>query len=98
MGPHHDSHSPGAINTPLGFAEFLPDLAYVEKIAEIQYCWCARGLLGPRNARSGLLLNGLQNRRLTRHCSPSMHPCGWYWLTPRAWKPSYRGVGHLVDY
>ena len=38
MGPHHDSHSPGAMNTPkcenpLGFAEFLPDLAYVGEIA-----------------------------------------------------------------
>jgi len=75
MGPHYDSHSPGAINTPkcenpLGFAELLPDLAYVGEIANgIQYCWCARGLSGPRNARSGLLLNGLQNRRLTSHCS-----------------------------
>ena len=61
MGPNHDSHSPGTINTPkyenpLGFAELLLDLAYVGEIANwIQYCSCAR------NARSGLLLNGLQN-------------------------------------
>ena len=66
MGLHHDSHSPGAINTPkcenpLGFAKLLPDLAYVGEIPEIQYCWCARGLSSPRNARSGLLLNGLIN-------------------------------------
>ena len=66
MSLQDDSHSPGAINTPkyqnpLGFAEFLPDLAYVEEIAnEIQYCWCGRGLSGPRNTRSGLLLNGLK--------------------------------------
>ena len=64
MGPHQDSHSPGAINTPKcenphGFAELLPDLAYVGAIANGIYCWCARGLSGPRNARSGLLLNGL---------------------------------------
>ena len=67
MGSHHDSHSPGAINTPtyenpLGFSELLPNLAYIGEIANgIQYCWCARVLSGPQNARSGLLLNGLQN-------------------------------------
>ena len=93
MVQHHDSQSPGAINTPkcenpFGFAEFLPNLAYVWEIAnEILYCY---GLLGKQNAGSGLWLNGLQNHQLTSHCSPSMHPWGWYCLTPRAWKSGLR--------
>ena len=61
----HDSHSPGATNTqkcesPFGFDEFLPNLAYVGEIAnETLCCSCSHGLSSRQNAASVLQLNDI---------------------------------------